>query len=1091
MNTPRESGVDTLTRNLAVIAANLISGHVAFLLTIPPDQVFAIWPPAGISLAAAVLHGRKVWSGIFLGLLFTQLSALISLRSVVPDGRALAMGVAIAAAATLQAIGAAWALGRLGVRAAELDEERDIYYFFLYGCLAWSLVASGVGTSLFLWGSVIQPGQLVRTFSTWWVGEALGAMLIAPLIIALAGPAHEVWKGRRRAVFGSIGVTVAAVLVLFWIASAAEGTAIAVRFRAQAASLGQRLEGIWRGYEAIVSSTASFLEAARQVDRTHFRHFASRQLKENQGLVALQWAPRIGAAERGSLEESVQREGFQQFRVREITIDGTLVPAAPRDEYFPVVFIEPTTGLERVMGLDATAEEYRRRTLERARKSGKVVASAPLGTVRSPEVQDGLALVRAVFLESAPESQAPTGSSSPLGYVLGIFRIPRMVGAALAVESWHGFRLSILDEWGERPVVYRDALDPGQFTYDEAAAAGLVYETVHSFGARQWRLIFTATRQYYRDEYTWQPYVVLTLGLAFCGCVSAFLLVLTGRTSKIELLVAERTEELRTMNLDLAREVAVRHQTEIELRQARDEALEASRVKSDFLANMSHEIRTPVNAIIGLSDLMSESPVDGEERRLSRIIRTAGGDLLQVINDILDYSKIEAGKRTLDPQPFDLGASMESIVELMQPRANERGLALVLDDADRLDGFVVGDEGVIRQVVLNLVSNGLKFTDQGSVTIRVRHSPAGGTQRLFRLEVIDTGLGIPEELQPKLFEKFFQADINPMRKVAGTGLGLAISKQLVALMGGTMGLMSSPGHGSTFSFEVKLETRERYGRAAEAMALDSPVRQHAPVLGRVLVVDDNSANQFVILQMLERLGYEADTVANGQEAVDIVDRVCYGAILMDCNMPVLDGYQATRRIRSRAQQNPKATPSTVPIVGVTAYALAGDREKCLAAGMDDYLSKPLTLERLRQMLGRRAEHLPKRPVAGAVASPGVPDEDVKGIRIHLNTLATALDNKTIRRAVELFLDDLGMRLSNLERARREGDVGATVHELHAIAGGFATLGARRISRLALELEDVARQSDPEEAHGKLEALRPQMEALRSFLKNLLPELAAD
>jgi len=394
---------------------------------------------------------------------------------------------------------------------------------------------------------------------------------------------------------------------------------------------------------------------------------------------------------------------------------------------------------------------------------------------------------------------------------------------------------------------------------------------------------------------------------------------------------------------------------EEQLAAARDVAVEASRLKSDFLANMSHEIRTPMNAVIGMTGLLLDSPLSVEQQEYAEAVRSAGEALLDIINDILDFSKIEAGKLRLELLDFDLRAVVEEVPELLGAKAREKGLALSTLVDDDLPRAVRGDPGRLRQVLTNLVGNAIKFSDSGEIVIRARatSTTAGGGR--VRFEVSDNGIGISPEGQRQLFRAFEQVDSSATRRHGGTGLGLAISKQLVEMMGGDIGLRSAVGAGSTFWFDVELPAA--LGAGPSPVAPDrvkpggshdpSPVTRTAGRGARLLVAEDNPVNQLVATRMLEKLGYRADVAANGAEAVDALMRIPYAAVLMDCQMPELDGFEATREIRRRQH-----TPVRTPVIAMTAGATPGDRERCFEADMDDYISKPVRLTELGEVLAR-------------------------------------------------------------------------------------------------------------------------------------------
>ncbi len=523
-------------------------------------------------------------------------------------------------------------------------------------------------------------------------------------------------------------------------------------------------------------------------------------------------------------------------------------------------------------------------------------------------------------------------------------------------------------------------------------------------------------------------------------------------------------------------DITERREIETAIAQARDSALETANTKAAFLANMSHEIRTPLNGIIGTANLLLDSDLNQEQHHYASMLKTSADSLLEIVNDILDFSKIEAGKRELEAIDFDLRQVVENAVNFFAILARKKDLQISFEIAENVPTKLHGDSNQLRQILNNLISNAAKFTETGEIAVQISNQEENQTQVLLHFAVSDTGIGIDEAAQKKLFQPFMQADVSTTRKFGGTGLGLAICKQIVGLMQGEIGVESEPNKGSRFWFTATFQVQSSKFKVQSPNFSDlhedrKPKTENQ--LLNILIAEDNPINREITQKMLEYIGFESEIAENGLEAVKAATEKNYDLILMDCQMPEMDGCSAAIRIRQH-EHRPK-------IIALTANAAKGERERCLDAGMDDYLCKPITKENLAETIEK---HFPEKKIKKSL--------DLKRELVQ-HRLTNIIDAKTLKNfleiesngeenfaveMLEIFCNHTEKRILELTKDVQNRDAKAIRQKAHNLIGSSASIGISSLSNLFENLESAVEANDWNQITNHLAAISQKFENIK-------------
>ena len=935
-----------------------IAGRCGLMLAIPPGFASAVWPAAGVALACAIIFRPvPVLLGVACGSFLLNLG-VVSNNFTTIDAHMLVLAFCICMGAITQAGLALAFWHRLLPKHPTLDSPSQIYRFLLIIAPLSCLASATVGTTTLTLFGVIAADNVLFTALTWWVGDTIGVILFTPLILTSIRKTHNLRY--RITIIGPTFIIFSGVLVLFYLSLEAQKNAIMQQIKRDAADLESKVHERFSLSEQKLLAYTALYSTAEHISRQQFNRITEVLIRENNALRAIGWTEIVPHSQRDSVEARVRAEGYPNFHFTELNANGQLTPAARRERYYPVLIIYPLPTNLAAFGLDLGANPERYAALDLAMRTGKTVNTAPIVLAQAEDHSRSFIMYLPIFdLKYRQQFHSESYAQEHLrGYISGVFDIQKVLGDLLKNAKAKHISLSIHDTTPpHEPALLIKSDTPALANFDGISSN-------INFGQRKLTLEFYANTHYKVATKDWTSWTILTVGFLLTAMLQALLLVLTGINERINREVTQKTDEYR---------------------QAKQDAEAASTAKTNFLANISHEFRTPLNAIIGFTNLCLKTTLNERQQGFLTRVQLASETLLALINHTLDYSKIESNTVELERKPLSLFHIYNKIEAIFSIQAKQKNITFAIEHDEQHPDYIWGDALFLEQILLNLCSNAIKFTDTGGITVRSSISRQTHDQIDLVITVSDTGIGIAHEKQASVFQAFQQADNSMSRRHGGTGLGLAITYKLITLMGGELKLESEEGQGCEFSVlltcdKVSASHRPPSAKDAESKSHISPQMQLKAIEAQwdkpqnhqantatfntpltpatsippvndeclegktLLLVEDIEMNQILAQQILEDYGAQVVLANNGLEAVNILNTQRVDAVLMDIQMPIMDGYQATRIIRE-APEN-----ATLPIIAMTANVASQDIQACKEAGMNEHIGKPINEDLLLSTL---------------------------------------------------------------------------------------------------------------------------------------------
>ncbi len=665
-----------------------------------------------------------------------------------------------------------------------------------------------------------------------------------------------------------------------------------------------------------INALASLFIASDFVSRKEFHDFSKTVLDRNPSIYGLSWNPMILDSKKQNYIDRAVQDGIEDFKIIGLDKNGKKVPNINKEIYIPVYYIEPYLKNKPAVGFDISSHQGRKKAIDLARDSGNIVLTKRIRLIQKRENSYGYLMLKAIYEKDAPVDTVAQRNKHFKGLVVGVFDFEQLISMTLQSLESAGLHilLSDISSDSSQQLLYHHFSRTTNYSTEiitkkiEDIRKGLHWAGTIDVLGRQWSMLFSPSSFFTQKYKSWNSFIFLIIGFLITILLVLYLISLNKNKDVLEEEVRKRTHELEIV----------------------------SRAKSDFLANMSHEIRTPLNGIVGFIDMLYKKENNPQKQIKLQAIKESSSTLLGIINDILDFSKIEMNKLTIEKIPLSLKEIFIQTVELYFDIAKNKNIFINLTIDENVPSSILGDSTRIKQILSNLLSNAIKFAKEDTKVI-VNLNYLQDSQEIF-CEVIDEGVGIEVDKLDKVFKSFEQADSSTTRKYGGTGLGLSITKKLVKLMDGKINVESEINIGSKFYFTIPIV------KSIEVNDIQINHDSDLELSGKILIAEDNKTNQLLLSMLLDDLNLEYDIVDDGSKAVESIKNQKYNLILMDQNMPVLDGTDATKIIRNLDIQN------DIPIIAVTANALKGDKEKFLEVGMNEYISKPIDALELETVL---------------------------------------------------------------------------------------------------------------------------------------------